>query len=235
MNIIICDDKKKEAEKLSELLNASGFDLSVKIFTHPKNAFEYICAAKNVDVCFLDIMMPLMTGVELAERLRKNGYEKEIVFLTVSNEFANESYRVRAFNYLLKPPTLESVTNIMNALVGERKNVDKNGVFIKTLESSTFVLFKNISYIEADNHTTHICLLNNSSIRASIPFGEMEEKLLGDSRFFKCHRSYIINVNEVASITAREIVMNGGITIPISRGRSQIKDKMIKQAFRDEI
>ncbi|MCL2261580.1 MAG: LytTR family transcriptional regulator DNA-binding domain-containing protein, partial [Fibromonadales bacterium] len=58
------------------------------------------------------------------------------------------------------------------------------------------------------------------------------ERLLRDSRFAKCHRSYIVNLNEIAVVSNREIAMKNGAKIPISRGYSQVKDEMLKWMFK---
>ena len=109
MNILICDDQKNDADALASLLHESGFDIKTALFANGREALDHVRTGPPADVCFLDIIMPEMSGVELAKKLRSLGYGGEIVFLTSSNDFARESYQVKAFDYLIKPPSLWNV------------------------------------------------------------------------------------------------------------------------------
>ena len=233
MNILICDDKKEDANSLAALLDKSDFDVKTVIFANSKQALDYIYSGKNADACFLDIVMPEMNGIELAEKLRENNFDNEIVFLTESNNFACQSYRIQAFDYLLKPPTLENVKNVISKLKNAKKNFEQNCLFIKIQGIAKRVLFRDISYVEAINHTVHIKLLDNSAIKMRTTFGKIAENLLCDSRFARCHRSYIINVGEIASVANQKVTMNNGTNIPISRGFSQVKDEMMRWMFKE--
>ena len=104
MNILICDDMKNESAILGNLISRSGFEALVKILQNGRETLDYVRSGTEVDVCFLDILMPDMTGVVLADQLRREGFAGEIVFLTASNDYAYQAFRVNAFDYLLKPP-----------------------------------------------------------------------------------------------------------------------------------
>ena len=231
MNVLICDDRRREAEKFAELLADSGFDVSAVIFSDGGQALDHIRSGGLADVCFLDIFMPDMNGVELAEKLREERYTGEIVFLTASNDFAQQSYRVKAFDYLLKPPTADSVREVMNALVNAHKNTDRDGLPVKTRGMARFILFRDISHVEVIGHTIYVRLLNGAEVEVYATFGEIAEHLLRDGRFVRCHRSYIVNVSDVSTVTAQEAVMNSGARVPISRGFSQVRDEMMKWMF----
>ncbi len=92
MNILICDDMPKEANKLKRLLAAQG--IATSVFHHGRDALRYIEDGGFADVCILDIIMPEMTGIELAGRLRRTGWDGPIVFLSTSKEFGPETYQV---------------------------------------------------------------------------------------------------------------------------------------------
>jgi DNA-binding LytR/AlgR family response regulator len=111
-NLLICDDMKKDATELATMLTEHDFKVQTSIFTCPNKAFDYVSSGAPVDVCFLDIIMPEMNGIELAEKLRVNNFKGEIVFLTTSNNFAQQSYSVKAFDYLIKPITCENLKNL---------------------------------------------------------------------------------------------------------------------------
>ena len=230
MNILICDDIKEEASALAALL--SSLNVENVVFTDTSHAFDYICSGAKIDACFLDIVMPEINGIELAEKLRQNNFDGKIVFLTASNDFAHESYKVKAFDYLIKPPTLENITGVLKSLEEASKDNDTDGLAVKTQGSARVILFRDISHVEVIDHVVYIKLSDRSIIKESTTFGEMAERLLQDSRFARCHRSYIVNLNEIAVVSNREIVMKNSAKIPISRGYSQVKDEMLKWMFR---
>jgi len=232
MNILVCDDMKEDADRLAALIAQSGFEAQTAVFTCPRQAFDYFLSGANIDACFLDIVMPKMNGIKLAEKLRENNFTNDIVFLTTSNDFASQSYQVHAFDYLLKPLTSEKVNNIMGKLKKSKENADKAGLSIETHGIARFVLFRDISHVEVINHTIYIKLRDKSIIKIHTTFGIIEEQLLADSRFAKCHRSYIVNLSEIKTMANKELTMKNGYKIPISRNYSQVKDKIVKWMFR---
>jgi len=133
MNILVCDDMKKDADRLVALIAQSGFEAQTVVFNGPLQALDYYCSNKNIDACFLDIVMPKMSGIELAEKLRENNFANDIVFITTSNDFASQSYRVKAFDYLLKPLSGEKVNNIMGKMKKSQENADKAGLSVTAL------------------------------------------------------------------------------------------------------
>ncbi|GBU23577.1 hypothetical protein R83H12_00193 [Fibrobacteria bacterium R8-3-H12] len=232
MNILVCDDIKEDADMLAALIAQSGFEAQAMVFTCPSQALDYFRSGANIDACFLDIIMPKMNGIKLAEKLRENNFANDIVFLTTSNDFASQSYQVQAFDYLLKPLTCEKVVNVMGRLKRSKENADKAGLPIMAQGAARFVLFRDISHVEVVGHTVYIKLLDKSIIKMYAAFGKIEEQLLMDSRFAKCHRSYIVNLSEIMRMANKELTMKSGIKIPISRTYSQVKDKIIKWMFK---
>ena len=104
--IVICDDDSACLEKTCQLVNdwqaAINTPISVKTMESGDKLLEY-CAKNSPDVILLDIMMPLLNGMDAARELREHNLISKIIFLTTSPEFAIESYDVDASGYLLKP------------------------------------------------------------------------------------------------------------------------------------
>jgi len=232
MNILICDDIKEDADKLAALIAESGIEAQTAVFTDSRQALDYFRSGANIDACFLDIIMPKINGIKLAERLRENNFANEIVFLTTSNDFASQSYQVQAFDYLLKPLTSEKVKNVMDKLKKSQENTDKAGLPVMTQSIAKFIPFHDISHIEVVNHTVYIKLQDKTIVKIYGTFNKIAEQLLADSRFARCHRSYIVNLDEIISVANNELTMKNGSKIPISRSYSQVKDEMLKRMFK---
>jgi DNA-binding LytR/AlgR family response regulator len=234
MNILICDDVAKDANELADMLAESGFGAKTVVFTCPWQAYNHVKSGVIVDVCFLDILMPAMNGIKLAEKMRESSFAGEIIFLTTSNGFASQSYRVKAFDYMIKPPNRERVSVVLNALQRLHANEDRNGLSVKTQGVAMIIPFRDISYIEADKHNVNIKLLDESIVKVYSSFSEITEQILSDKRFLQCHRSFIVNLNEINTITNTEVFMRIGKIIPISKGYMQVREKIIKWIFREK-
>jgi len=228
MDILICDDIKHDADRLNEFLNSTGFNLNTIVLTNAKDALEYIRSGASVDICFLDIIMPEISGVELAEILRDEGWSGYIVFLSSSKDFGPETYKVKAFSYLLKPASIESVREILDDIKNAKKNTDIEGISVKGVGQTRFVLFKEISYVEAANQNVIFSLSNGSELKMRSTFTEIAASLLEDTRFIQCHRSYIVNMDDISSVKNNDFILRSGIKIPITRSFSDAKLRYIK-------
>lgn len=215
MNILICDDISDEAAKLESVIEKSGFDVSSILLFNGDDVLYFMESGAKIDLCFLDILMPNMTGIELASRLRYMGYNGDIVFLTTSNEYAAESYRVDAFSYLLKPPNPNCVVDILRKAMEAKLAKDTLGILVVTRSMSRFVLFHELYYAEAMLHKVIFHLTDGSALEATMTFNELIPKLLKDSRFNWCHRSFIVNMDYIKAVVQYDFILSDGRLVPI--------------------
>jgi DNA-binding LytR/AlgR family response regulator len=228
LNILICDDIKSETAKLERLLNESGFDVKIVSFLCGHEALEYVRTGIVIDVCFLDIVMPEMNGIILAEQLRGQGFRGQIVFLSTSRDYGPEAFSVKAFDYLLKPPRPANVRNVLKRLADEKLRSDTEGILVRISKVARHILFRDISHVEVIKHYVYFRLNDGEEIEIYATLGEFAVPLLNDHRFAQCHRSYIINMSEIASIDDREVTMRCGKNIPVSKSYMELKKKFIK-------
>lgn len=231
MNILICDDRPEEAAELDRLLRGSKSSIHTVIFHNGYDALEYATTGAEIDICILDIIMPEMNGINLAKNLRSGGFGGEIIFLSTSKEYAPESYEVKAFTYLLKPPTADSVANLLEQLENAKKAADTGKILLKTPGIARSVLLRDISYIEVIQHKVYFRLCDGGEIIVNATFREFMDVLLHDPRFIQCHRSFIVNMDEIAEISEREIKMRHGMRIPITRTYHDVRSKYYKREF----
>jgi len=223
MNILICDDIKTEADKLANMLNDRGFEVNTKVFYNARDVLAYINTGAVVDVCFLDIVMPDVSGVELAGSLRKNGYSGYIVFLSAAKDYGPESYKVKAFNYLIKPIAVSDIKIILQELTDALSAADNACILVRTHDFTRNLLLRDISYIEVENNYVFFHLIDGTELKARTPLNEIAIQLLEDSRFIRCHRSFIVNQHDIDSLKGNDFIMRNGKTIPISRNNSDVK------------
>ena len=234
MNILICDDIHDDALNLEKAVKATGFEGNVICVENGKDAIACILSGAKIDLCFLDILMPEMDGVKLAKRLRESQYKGEIVFLTTTKEHAFESYEVRAFDYLLKPPNAKTIAQILRRIADTQKNTDAAGIPVVTRTLTRFLFFHEISFIEVIGKKVYFRLLNGSEIEINATFSEFLPKVLADKRFAQCHRSYVVNMDAVSYIQGREIFFRCGKKAPISRSNAEFDKQYIKWVFGKE-
>ena len=218
LRMAICDDKTdflQEATQCTEKWprKPAGFtlqtfpDADALINSHNRSPF---------DIILLDVVMPLLGGIDAAKEIRQEDKRVKIVFLTASPEFAVDSYAVKASQYLLKPLEPEKLYACLDELAEEIRQSAKR-ILIRDRHAVRQVALQDIEFLEADNKCIHFSLADGTTLTSSEPLYLYESKLLLADGFFKCSRSYVVNLYRINSFTSKEIRMQSGYRIPISR------------------
>ena len=181
------------------------------ILAHSQNPF---------DIILLDIVMPMLNGIDAAKELREKDKNVKIVFLTSSAEFALDSYTVKASNYLLKPLEPAQFFTCLDELIFDIKSVSKC-IIVKGLDAVYRIPLSNIEHVESQSKHIIFYTSDNKTIESTDPLYTYENILLFEDGFFKCHRSYIINIHRVDSFSQSEVIMQSGCRIPISRSHQK--------------
>ena len=235
MNILICDDKNDDALELKRMISELYPGYNTDICNSASDTLSYICSGNKPFVCFLDIILPEMDGIALAQEMRKNGYKGHIVFLTVSGDYAIQSYKVKAYSYLLKPTSRSEVSNLLKEFEEAFNKANTRGLPVKTKKMSRFILYKDISHVEVIRRKVFFRLINGEEIIVNSSLSEIAKTLLKtDSRFIQCHGSFLLNMENVSSISGSWIIMNDGAKIPVSKRYSHVKDKILKWMFEED-
>ena len=235
MNILICDDIRDEAQKLENALKKTGFGANVSCFTKVQDVLKSLKSGAHIDVCFLDIIIPEMNGIELAAKMRALGFNGKIVFLTTSRDYGVESYQVRAYSYLLKPVCTKDVAKLLNEIKNSETDKDTAGIKIETRNISRFVFFYEISYIEVINKNVYFRLLDGDEIVIFASLNDVLPQLAADERFAQCHRSFVVNIDAVTHIKGKEIILRCGRKVPISRSYKGFSDLYFKRGMGSDI
>ena len=166
------------------------------------------------DVVFLDVEMPEMTGVECARAIQDMDPGIIVIFATAHEGYMSDAFEVYAFDYLLKPfkverviQTLERARERLLARAGRSlaapavKPVSVNGrMMLRHRDGVTFINLKDILLVQREDRTTVLYTLDGERYVSNDTLGEMEARLPADV-FFRCHKSYIINLNHIKDIT----------------------------------
>jgi DNA-binding LytR/AlgR family response regulator len=190
-------------------------------FHHAKKALDYL--KKNpVDLIFLDINMPEISGLELLESLQ---VKPEVIFTTAYSEFAVESYAHNAVDYLLKPfefDRFQLAVNKVQEKISSRKHED-SFFFIKDGFKNIKVSFENMLFVKSSGN--YLDIHTNSKVHTPrMTFGELIQKL-PLSQFLRVHQSYLIYINAVEKIENNHIYIDQH-KIPIS---SSYKEEVFRR------
>lgn len=231
MKIAICDDDSYELNMLKELLNnyeaSTDISLTVKYYNSSVELAS-IAEFEKFDIYLLDIIMPVMNGLELAKEIRLFDKAAPIIFLTSSCEFAVDSYEVKAFNYLLKPVNKERLYNTLNELIELFYKEQISNIIIKNNSGIHKIRTSDIIYAEALNRKVTIYQRNNEHIVSTDAFSSICNMLIVHKEFLLPHRSYIVNMNYINAINNNEIHLNNSKTIPLAQRRvSEIKKQYL--------
>lgn len=220
LRIAICDDNEdfmKDAVCLLEKW-AEETGIQVKIFSF-NNGDDLITqnALHRMDIIFLDIIMPLLNGMETAKELRISDPVVNIIFLTSSPEFALESYEVKARGYLLKPVSYGKLKAVLDDC-SYSCEVESKNLVLKTKFGYQKLYYRDIEYLEAQNKKIIFYMRNGKNIETTETLSSFVSRLNDSEGFFKCHRSYIVYIPNIDHFSMTEIITKSGYNVPIARG-----------------
>lgn len=220
LRIAICDDNSDFLDQANNLIKKwfEQNNIPVEIYRFDNgDALIEKSATVQIDIIFLDIIMPFLNGMDTAKELRQTNRNVKIIFLTSSPEFALESYTVKAYDYLLKPITYEKIKAVLDECSHGFDTEPKNIVF-KTAFGYQKLFYYDIEYAEAQSKKVTFYLRDGNTIDAIEPFYSFVKRLTNCDGFFKCHRSYLVYLHNVDHFNMTEIITKSGRRIPIARG-----------------
>lgn len=222
IQIAICDDRKEDIQKLKDYVGwFSGehpdIPLKAEVFISPYDLLEAISSRGGYDLYLLDVIMPRLSGIDIARKIRERGETAEILFLTTSREYAVEAFGVKASGYLIKPVKKADFENEVLSCINHLAPKDNPAILLKTKEGIRKVHIQEIAMIESFNHSRVCTLADGTTVETPATLSSLYEQLRTYPCFFLPHRSYIVNLEYVNGLTEMELLMAGGQRIPISR------------------
>lgn len=235
---ILVDDEERSIENLSKLL--SSYCKEIEIVAKAcsvKDAYAKI-QEHRPDLVFLDIDMPPYTGFDLLKKYDELPFD--VIFVTAYDYYAIDAIKFSALYYIMKPIKVVELKDAVAKAI--KLNLKKNRVqteFIKqldtqkdklkrivinTIKESELIELENILYIEADNVYSTIHLSNSKKVICSQRSIKDYEEMLLDKGFFRCHKSFLVNIKQIAGLDRHEgsdIVLKDKTHIPLARRRKE--------------
>lgn len=228
ITIAICDDEKQTADQIRKLVShffrAKNMEISIVCFSGGEELLRY---DRGIDILFLDIQMNGMDGMETARKLRSRQFKGYLIFITVLKEMVFQSFEVQAYDYLVKPVEERQFARTMERLLISMNNAGEEKLLVQKGYARTIISFENIVFAEVIDRKVYLHLTSSEVVDFYDKIENLEERL--DSRFFRCHRSYLINLQYLKSCKNGVAYMENGREIPISRLRSKAFSEVILQ------
>lgn len=228
--IALCDDETTELNKTEELLSAyekthPELDFMVRRFESAEELL-YMVEEKNYtpDLIFMDIFMPGQEGMsdslgmDAAKKLRHMGNRTKLVFLTTSGEYALEAFDVEASKYLLKPVTEEKIAQALDRVLAEIEEERKRYILLKIEGRIVRVPVKDIVYCEAQGKIQCMYLAEGEERLLRMTMTEIYGLLSGYQEFVRIGAAFIVNMEYIDSLNARDICLATGRKIYLPRG-----------------
>lgn len=221
LKIAIVENEREQTELLQGYVDRYAYENDVRCqVTLYENGLDFISEyLPGLDIVFMDIKMPLMDGMEAAEKLRKLDSDVALVFVTNMAQLAIRGYKVSAMDFIVKPV---AYFDFALELDKARKLADRranNGLWVMAAGTRRKIAFADIRYIEIAAHD--ICIHTEGEVitfRGSLK--NIEEKLPPDS-FSRCNSCYIVNLNYVYEVREETAVLEDGTELRISRPRKK--------------
>jgi len=226
MTCIAIDDEPKALEVIERYCQKIGLANLKATFREPLKAIDFLNREK-VDLIFLDINMPDISGMQLLQTLSPRPL---IIFTTAYSQYAVESYALNALDYLLKPVTFERFLMAINkaAAALSLKNTtgpdEEAAVFIKSGPQTYRVKVSEILYLEKNGNyiTVH---LKDGNILIRENMGDIFD-LVPAADFIRVHKSYVVGIRHISMIEVHQLIVNGE-KIPIgSTYRDSLRDRL---------
>lgn len=230
ISVAICDDERETVRELESrarnFFDGAGTAADIAGFYDGESLLESMDGA-DYDVIFLDIKMSAPDGMETARRLREQRFGGYIIFVTALENQVFDAFEVSAYDYLVKPVEngkfLRTMTRLQKRLKSELIEVQKEG-------ESRFFSLDEIVCFEVLNRKIYIRTADGGTFDYYGRIGELEKRLENsDRKFFRCHRSFLINLEHLKGFGNGLAYLSDGGEIPVSRLRKEAFENAVRE------
>ena len=217
----ICDDEPAMVRQLAGYLaryleEHEVTAYSVSSFSNGRALLE---AADGFDVIFLDIQMEEPDGMETARLLRGQGNHSLLVFVTVLMELVFDAFQVEAYDYLTKPLDAARFARTMDRVLRTLEQRATASIVIQQGSGCEVVPLSDVVYCEVLGRKVYLHKADGTVTGYYDRLEQLERRV--DRRFFRCHRSYLVNLDYVRGCQDGQVLLSQGERIPVSRLRER--------------
>lgn len=222
LRIAICDDQPRELEVINEYIteyfDTHTAEAELKEFSHPDQLLTTI-ETESFHFYILDIVMPMVSGLELGKQIRRFDREAQIIYATTEPQFALQAYAASPINYLIKPIEKKQLFDTLTLAISKADLAEEQTFAVKTAESLRVMKLSDITCCEYRSHAVIFRLANGEEVFSRTfreNFSEYCASILKDRHFLQCHTSFIVNMRRVERFAKDNFTLYGGKIAPIA-------------------
>lgn len=241
IRIAICDDSGDSINYLTTLLEVFAdrinVDINIRSYNSGKSMlFIWEDTDKYADILFLDIEMPSISGIKVAEVLRSKGFKNEIIFYSRSDTKAISGYDVNAFHYIVKDNTsTEKIEIIFRRAIHRVQDKMQEYISFSCAGENRSIVIRSIKYFTISGRVITVHYENDKEFEFYAALGKLED-MLCDKGFIRINRITLINVDFIDNYTSGEVVMKDGTLYAIGRNyRKDFKEEINAWAHEVEV
>lgn len=228
-NIAICDDEVKTLENLSAVIKDKFLALNIegKYFAtnYPEELID-ILGKEKIDVLFLDIDMPKISGMDIGQYLLNESIDILLIFVTSHDALVYESFKYHPFGFIRKSHFEDEILQVVSSIAKKLED-KKESLFIKVNNEVVKINLNEILYFEGESNYVNL-YTKIEKYRFRDTLGNLEKQLVNKG-FLRVHKGYLISQKEVFLIKAKEVKLIDGTLIPIGRSYSEnVKKELMK-------
>ncbi len=231
IRIAVCDDMPQDLQSLvlltNQYLSDNSLEAEVKEFSHPDALLASI-EAENFHIYILDIVMPMVNGLELGKEIRRLDREAQIIYATTEPQFALQAYAASPINYLIKPIDKQQFFDTLNLAISKADLAEEQTFTVRTPDSIRVIKLSNITCCEYRSHAVIFNLTNGEELVSRTireNYSEYILPILKDRHFLKCHISFVVNMRRVERFNRDSFMLYCGKIVPISpKQYSMVRD-----------
>lgn len=220
LSIAVCDDEIVTccniAAKIKDIMAQMDVACIIRQFNTGQ---ELLQSADYFDIAFLDIIMRNPDGMTTAQFLRRKSPDIILIFISSSREYVFDAYDVEAYQYLLKPIDTQKLKKVLQKAVGKTETHSREYMVISIERQIKKLPLDDICYFEIRGRKIDIHIHGKDDVLTYYEqIGVLEKRLQGKG-FFRCHKSYLINLKHVDTYTRQEAILDNGDKIMLAKRR----------------
>ncbi len=225
LQIALCDDETTYHQIMKDFIKQykqtrPDLSLTLSSFSSGNELLNHVDEYGGFDLYILDVIMPEMDGIELGTALRAREDAGLIIYLTTSPDFAFDSYKVEAFNYLLKPVDAKTFFQCLDKACHTFSKKIQEVFSVKTPDSDRIVPVADIRYAERTGKQVSYYMTDNTVMHSATINGSFQNAitdLLSHKGMILVGSSFAVNLFHVTEVTKTDLILTGNMRVPIPR------------------
>lgn len=206
--------------RLEEVFRERKLPVALDARTDPRALLKSVAEGRRYDLLFLDIDMPGINGIELCRRLRADGSQALVTFVSGKEELVFQTFEVQPFRFVRKNHFMEELPQLADDICRELRGRTETSVVVAELHSQRIFTFgvQSLIYVEALAKACRFVTASGETV-LNAKLMELEEQL-SPHGFIRCHRSYLVNCRYIFSIQKDSVILDDRTVLPVSRSRA---------------